>query len=143
MTHLFHTNRQNCRKSQCGGVYFYAYGTAIWMRIRQKLTPPVLLFRPFVGFESTPFVYKQTLDIIQIEVGFLSKFAFKWLIFGVFFSALGKYPNRKNCRNSIVEECIFDYLALHVKCRFSKNSLLRLGLFNNCGRNYVLEICYF
>ena len=34
-------------------------------------------------------------------------------------------PNRQNCRKGNVEECIFDYMALHIKCRFNKNSLLQ------------------
>ena len=35
------------------------------------------------------------------------------------------YPARQICRKSIVEECIFDYMALHIECRFNKNSLLQ------------------
>ena len=32
-----------------------------------------------------------------------------------------------------VEECIFDYMALHVECRFNKNSLLRCYFSNFAG----------
>ena len=31
----------------------------------------------------------------------------------------------QNCRKSNVEECIFDYMALHIERRFNKNSLLQ------------------
>ena len=39
---------------------------------------------------------------------------------------VNKYcPKWQNCRRSSVEECIFDYMALHIKCKFNKNSLHR------------------
>ena len=34
-------------------------------------------------------------------------------------------PSGQNCRKSNVEECIFDQMALHIECRFNKNSLLK------------------
>ena len=34
-------------------------------------------------------------------------------------------PSRQNRRKSSVEECIFEYMALHFECRFNKNSLLQ------------------
>ena len=36
-----------------------------------------------------------------------------------------KRPNRLNGRKGSAEECIFDYIALHIKCRFDKNRLLQ------------------
>ena len=33
--------------------------------------------------------------------------------------------SRQNCRKSNVEECIFDYMASHIECRFNKISLLQ------------------
>ena len=33
--------------------------------------------------------------------------------------------SRQNRRKSSVEECIFDYIALHIESRFNKNSLLQ------------------
>ena len=32
-------------------------------------------------------------------------------------------PSRQSCRKGSVEECIFEYIALHIECRFNKNSL--------------------
>ena len=34
-------------------------------------------------------------------------------------------PSRQSFRKSNVEECIFDYIASHIECRFNKNSLLQ------------------
>ena len=34
-------------------------------------------------------------------------------------------PSRQDCRKISVEECIFVYMALHIECRFNKNSLLQ------------------
>ena len=34
-------------------------------------------------------------------------------------------PSRHSCRKSSVEKCIFDYMTLHIECRFNKNSLLQ------------------
>ena len=36
-----------------------------------------------------------------------------------------KTETQQNCRRNSVEECIFGFLALHIECRFNKNSLLR------------------
>ena len=35
------------------------------------------------------------------------------------------YPSRQISRKSSVEECIFEYMTLHIECRFNKNSLLQ------------------
>ena len=35
------------------------------------------------------------------------------------------FPSRQNCRKSSEEECIFDYMALYIECRFNKISLLQ------------------
>ena len=34
-------------------------------------------------------------------------------------------PSRQIFRKSSVDECIFDYMALHIECRFNKISLLQ------------------
>ena len=57
-------------------------------------------------------------------------FATKWHIkFWIYklnqLSVIVLQPSRQNCRKSSVEECIFGYMALHIECRFNKNSLLR------------------
>ena len=41
-------------------------------------------------------------------------------LFGNFYS-----QPQKNCKRSSVEECIFDYTALHIECQFYKNTLLQ------------------
>ena len=50
--------------------------------------------------------------------------------------------SRQNCRKSSVEECIFGYMALYIKCRFNKKSLLRsyfLAIFP-AGMYYAFKI---
>ena len=42
----------NRQKKQCGGVYFCVYGIAFSMPTQQKLTPPVLLFSDFAGWDT-------------------------------------------------------------------------------------------
>ena len=50
------------QKKQCRGVHFGLYGTAYCMPIQQKLTPPVLLFSDFAGWEISKSVIKQNLQ---------------------------------------------------------------------------------
>ena len=48
-------------------------------------------------------------------------------------------------QNFSVEECIFDYIALHFECRFNKNSLLQsdfLAFFDDWDVFLTLEIYY-
>ena len=40
-------------------------------------------------------------------------------------SLIFKFPSRQNCGKSSGEECILDYMALHIECRFNKKSLLQ------------------
>ena len=39
-----------------------------------------------------------------------------------FSNSNSNFPTHKNTEKSSVEECIFDYIALHIECRFNKNS---------------------
>ena len=47
------TQPAKLRKKQCDGVYFCVYGIAFRMPIQQKLTPPVLLFSDFAGWDCS------------------------------------------------------------------------------------------
>ena len=47
-------------------------------------------------------------------------------------------PSRQNCRKSSVEECIFDYMASHIECRFNKNALLQCYFLAILPAGYVL-----
>ena len=42
--YVYISNWKNCKKKQCGWVYFWLYGIAYWMTIQQILTLSELLF---------------------------------------------------------------------------------------------------
>ena len=53
------------QKKQCRGAYFWLYGIAFWMPIKQKLPPPVWLFSDFAGWVKTGFLQGFHLVFIQ------------------------------------------------------------------------------
>ena len=74
------------------------------------------------------FQFKHYLQRRKIFLIFCIKKTCSFGIFFEFFLLLCFFwndPNRQNCRKSSVEECILDYMALHIECRFNKNALLQ------------------
>ena len=98
-------------------------------------TVPVNLTNSFVQVPTNVFAYKKTvLDQItwgqKIDKSFIENYSnlsdgkLLYQFYGD--SATGNIwrPSRQICRKSSVEECIFDFKASHIECRFNKNSLL-------------------
>ena len=50
-------------------------------------------------------------------------------------------PAGKIVEKAGVEECIFDYMASHIECRFNKNSLLQCYFLAILPAGYLLFIC--
>ena len=50
-------------------------------------------------------------------------------------------PNRQSCRKGNAEECIFDYMVLHIECRFNKTNPFLLH--TDCRDNDLIYLIAF